>query len=219
MQHISHKRDRNFTETYEVENLCPSVVQIAAPQLSRFWRGPSFNAAPPLSDSHLRQSVSFLCLPCGTPAENVADVTLEAVKVWDDQPSFEGLVDQNDARFDHPVDSEFFNKLRFDEKKFNLLFQSFKIYFWNWEKSSLIFSMLSGSKLLVGHPSTPSTLHLHVVMAAISYRYQVLYFHPQYPVSFLLTCQDARGRYFWGSSSRVWDEGLTEGFPSFPAPL
>ena len=102
-----------------MENLCPSVVQIAAPQLSRFWRGPSFNAAPPLSDSHLRQSVSFLCLPCGTPAENVADVTLEAVKVWDDQPSFEGLVDQNDARFDHPVDSEFFNKLRFDEKKCN----------------------------------------------------------------------------------------------------
>ena len=122
MQHISHSTKGTeillrHVHTYELENLCPSVVQIAAPQVSRFWRGPSFNPVPPLSDSHLRQSVSYLCLPCGRPAENVADVTLEAVEVWDDQPSFEGLVDQNDARFDHPVDSEFFNKLRFDEKK------------------------------------------------------------------------------------------------------
>ena len=52
----------------------------------------------------------LLCLPGGRPAENIADVILEAVKVWDDQPSFEGLVDQNDAGFDHPVDSEFFNQ-------------------------------------------------------------------------------------------------------------
>ena len=35
----------------------------------------------------------------------------------------------------------------------------------------------------------------------------------------LLTCQDVRGRCFRESLSQVWGEGLTEGFPSFPAPL
>ena len=84
---------------------------MAAPQLSRFWRGPSFKAFPPLSDSHLSQSVPYIILILPEPAEKFADVFLEAVEVWDDQPSFEGLVDQNDAGLDHPVAMAFFNQV------------------------------------------------------------------------------------------------------------
>ena len=87
------------------------MVQVAAPQLSRFWRGPSFKAFPTLSDSHLSQSVLYIILIFGEPAEKFADVFLEAAKVWDDQPSFEGLVDQNDAGLDHPVARAFFNQV------------------------------------------------------------------------------------------------------------
>ena len=154
-------RYRDFTETctYELENLCPSVVQIAAPQLSRFWRWPSFNAVPPLSDWHLLQSVSY-CFCHVADLLKISSISfLKLSKSGTTSLPLKALSIRTMLGLITLLTVSFSIKLRFDEERYHLLFQSFKTYFWNWQKSSLIFSMLSWSKLLVGHPSTPSTLH------------------------------------------------------------
>ena len=134
-------------------------MQIAAPQQSRFW----FQR----SSSPFRLAPSAICFFCVCQVADLLKILLMSFlklsKSGTTSLPLKALSIRTMLGLITLLTVSFSIKVRFDEERCNLLFTSLKIYFWNWEKSSLIFSILSRSKLLVGHPSTPSTLHKHVV--------------------------------------------------------
>ena len=136
-------------------NLWPSVVQIAAAQLSSFWQARCFKAVPPPSVAHLEKILHEFIIPFLMRSSKTCWKYLWRL-FWSCQSQ-----GQQDAPW---IPCQW--SLCLAWSPCNQLYWTFSLeklfdgYFWNWVKSSLMFSMFSGLTWFSPLPGALSMLEI-----------------------------------------------------------